>query len=286
MDVCSDIAAVRTRVRDWKAQGLRVGFVPTMGNLHAGHLALVDEALRHADRVLVSIYVNPLQFNQEDDFSAYPRTLEADVEQLRTAGAQALFTPDDDIIYPHGQQASCKVSVPGLSEVLEGEHRPGHFTGVTTVVAKLFNIVQPALAVFGEKDFQQLMLIRQMVRDLDMPIEIRAVATCREADGLAMSSRNGRLSPAQREQAPALYRELRRLADLVTNGERDYTELERQGLQRLREAGFEPEYLTLRRSSDLQPPAPDDRELVILAAAWLGAVRLIDNLPLGPNLNP
>lgn len=286
MEICAGIDETRERVRAWKSNGLRVAFVPTMGNLHAGHLALVERARARADRVMVSIFVNPLQFNQADDFSAYPRTLQQDIEQLRSVGADGLFTPTEEHMYPQGQAAACKVTVPLLGDLLEGEFRPGHFTGVTTVVNKLFNIVQPDLAVFGEKDFQQLMLVRQMVRDLNMPIEIDALPTVRESDGLAMSSRNGRLNDEQRHRAPALYRILRQVADQVSGGHSGFSEQEQWGMAALGEQGFRPEYLVIRRSADLQPPEKGDNSLVILVAAWLGPVRLIDNIPIDPNLNP
>ena len=274
----SDIPELRRQVQAWKAAGERIAFVPTMGNLHAGHLQLVQAAQSHADRVVVSIFVNPLQFNEAADFNAYPRSLEADAQLLREVQADLLFTPDVQQMYPQGQVGNTKVQVPALSDVLEGEHRPGHFTGVTTVVAKLFNMVQPDVAWFGEKDFQQLLLIRRMVADLDLPIQIESLPTVREADGLAMSSRNSRLSAGERQQAPAIYQMLCALRQQIAQGDRRYTILEQQAVASLNQAGFRAEYVAVRRAADLQPAAPDDTALVILLAAWLGQTRLIDNL--------
>lgn len=279
MLICSDIPNLRQSVQAWKSKGERVAFVPTMGNLHAGHLQLVQAARARADRVVVSVFVNPLQFNEAADFNAYPRTLEDDVHLLREARADLLFVPTVDVMYPHGQVSNTKVIVPGLTDVLEGECRPGHFTGVSTVVAKLFNMVQPDLALFGEKDFQQLMLIRRMVADLDMPVAIEGLPTVREADGLAMSSRNSRLSADERRIAPAIYQTLCRLRDLLLQGDRQYASLEQLAVAELDRAGFRAEYIAVRRAADLQPPASGDTQLVLLLAAHLGKTRLIDNLP-------
>ena len=280
MIICSDIPDLRQHIRSWKLRGERIAFVPTMGNLHAGHLQLVAAARQQADHVVVSVFVNPMQFNDAADFNAYPRTLEQDADLLRAANVDVLFAPTDSVVYPHGQVANTKVIVPGLSDVLEGEYRPGHFTGVTTVVCKLFNIVLPEVALFGEKDFQQLLLIRRMVRDLDMPIQIASLPTVRESDGLAMSSRNGRLSAAERAVAPVLYQVLCRLRDQVLAGDRRYALMEEQAITALKGAGLGVEYVVVRRVSDLQPPQDGDQQLVVLVAAQLGKTRLIDNIPM------
>ena len=286
MQTCTTIEAIRRTISGWKASQQRIALVPTMGNLHAGHMALVEQARGRADRVVVSIFVNPLQFNESADFQGYPRTLQQDTQQLASAGVDALFAPDGEAMYPRGQAAITRVMVPDLERILEGAFRPGHFTGVATVVSKLFNIVQPDLAVFGEKDFQQLMLIRRMVEDLNMPIDIAAVATLREADGLAMSSRNGLLDEEQRRRAPVLYATLKQLVQRLQQGEMDHPQLESEAMEQLAGQGYQPEYVAIRRSYDLEVPQPGDVELVVLAAARLGSTRLIDNIPLVLNLNP
>ena len=283
MNVFNDIQSVRDQVNNWKQAGLSVAFVPTMGNLHAGHLHLVAQAKKKADRVVVSIFVNPMQFNEADDFSAYPRTFEGDLELLKEVSADAVFSPSNDELYPIDQEATTKVIVPGLSDVLEGECRPGHFTGVATVVCKLFNIVQPDISCFGEKDFQQLMLIRRMVSELNIPVQIEAIATQREADGLAMSSRNNRLDNQQREKAPQVFQVLTEVADSLKAGNRDYLALEQNATATLDGRGFKAEYVAIRRSSDLALPSIDDCDLVVLVAARLGDIRLIDNI--SPGLN-
>lgn len=272
------IQELRAIVQAWRRAGDRTAFVPTMGNLHAGHIELVRQARGLADRVVVSIFVNPLQFGVNEDFASYPRTLDEDRQQLGQVGTDLVFIPAVATVYPDGQEVQTRVLVPGLSGILCGASRPGHFEGVATVVCKLFNLVQPDLAVFGEKDFQQLSIIRRMVRDLCLPIEILGVPTVREVDGLAMSSRNGYLTPSERRQAPALYRVLRGLAERVRAGDRDFPRLEWEGIEALTAEGFRPDYLSLRRIEDLQPPGVDDQRLVLLAAAFLGRTRLIDNL--------
>lgn len=272
------IQELRAIVQAWRRAGDRTAFVPTMGNLHAGHIELVRQARGLADRVVVSIFVNPLQFGVNEDFASYPRTLDEDRQQLGQVGTDLVFIPAVATVYPDGQEVQTRVLVPGLSGILCGASRPGHFEGVATVVCKLFNLVQPDLAVFGEKDFQQLSIIRRMVRDLCLPIEILGVPTVREVDGLAMSSRNGYLTPSERRQAPALYRVLRGLAEHVRAGDRGFPRLEREGIEALTAEGFRPDYLSLRRIEDLQPPGVDDQRLILLAAAFLGRTRLIDNL--------
>lgn len=269
---------LRRHVQRLRAQGVRSAFVPTMGNLHAGHLELVRQARQLADHVIVSIFVNPAQFGPQEDYQNYPHTPERDRDTLLEAGADLLFLPDVAEIYPQGPDRTTIVEVPGLNRILEGEHRPTHFNGVTTVVAKLFNLVQADVAVFGEKDYQQLLLIRRMVADLCMPIVIAAVATVREADGLAMSSRNGYLSPAERAVAPRLYAVLTRVKARVEAGGEEVAAIEQAALAELTAAGFQPDYVSVRRQSDLAPPGPGDTAMIALAAARLGPARLIDNI--------
>lgn len=272
------ITELRGMVHGWRTKGERIAFVPTMGNLHAGHIHLMAQAAHRADRVLASIFVNPMQFGVNEDFSAYPRTLTADSIALAENGVHALFAPEVPEIYPHGMKNTTRVEAVGLSDILCGASRPGHFVGVATVVNKFFNIVQPDIAVFGEKDYQQLLVIRRMVADLCLPITILGVPTVREPDGLAMSSRNGYLTAEQRSRASGLYQVLRTTHQKITEGARDYAMLAEQGMQSLRDAGFTPDYFTVRRSQDLMLPELDDSELVVLAAAWLGSTRLIDNM--------
>lgn len=275
MKLVTRITEMQALARQWREAGQRIAFVPTMGNLHAGHLALVEQAA--ADRVVVSIFVNPLQFNEPDDFADYPRTLDADRQRLADYPVDAVFAPDETELYPAGRDATTRVEVPLLSDILEGAARPGHFRGVTTVVAKLFHCVLPDVALFGEKDFQQLLVIRRMVADLDFPIEIIGCPTVREPDGLAMSSRNARFSAEERRRAPHLYRVLTGIRDRIRQGARDFAALEQQARRELETAGLEPEYVAVRRAADLAGPRAGD-ELVIVAAARLGATRLIDNL--------
>lgn len=255
-----------------------VGFVPTMGNLHQGHISLVEQARQEADEVIVSIFVNPLQFGQNEDLSTYPRTLEADLEKLASAGVSAVFIPSESDVYPRSAAELSFVEVPGLSDMLEGACRPGHFRGVATVVSKLFNIVRPDVAIFGEKDFQQLLVIRRMVEDLNMPVRIVGMPTRREADGLAMSSRNQYLDESARQRAGQLHACLQLVREGILSGEHDSAWWQQQALSRLQEAGFEPEYLEIRDAETLLVPGPESYQLVILVAARLGKTRLIDNL--------
>ena len=278
MDTVTTIAAVRERVRGWRREGLRVAFVPTMGNLHAGHMSLIEAARRHGERFIASIFVNPMQFGPNEDFAHYPRTPVEDARMLAVAGCSLMFMPDASEIYPYGSERATRVEVPVLSRLLDGEFRPGHFEGVSTVVAKLFHIVEPDLAVFGEKDFQQLTVIRRMVAELCMPIEIVAAPTVRDADGLAMSSRNQYLTVAERALAPKIYATLQAAAQRVRSGEGDFTSIERSGFQALESAGFRPDYFSVRQAADLAPATPAARELVVLTAARLGRSRLIDNV--------
>lgn len=278
MNVVKTIADLRAAVTRARGEGKRIGFVPTMGNLHAGHVALIKKAGQRADFVVASIFVNPLQFGPNEDLASYPRTLTADQEKLFEAGCHLLFAPSVEEMYPHGQASQTIVRVPGVSEGLCGGSRPGHFDGVSTVVSKLFNMVLPDLAVFGQKDFQQLAVIRTMVRDLNMPVQIIGEPIVRAEDGLALSSRNGYLTADQRSTAPVLFRTLQQLADAIRNGERDYPALLASGHQQLQTAGLRPDYLEVRNALDLSPVIADSRELVILAAAYLGKTRLLDNL--------
>ena len=271
------ISVLRAQIADWRRAGLRVGLVPTMGNLHAGHLALVRDALSRTDRVVTSIFVNPLQFGPDEDLDAYPRTLERDAEMLAEAGNHCLFAPDESTMYPNGRDGQTFVEVPGLSDMLCGACRPGHFRGVATVVAKLFNMVQPDVAVFGAKDYQQLLVIQRMATELDLPVEIVGHPIVRESDGLAMSSRNGYLSAEERTQAPLLLAQLRRLADALKAGETP-ADAEWDSARALSASGFKPDYISVRRRADLGHARPGDRALVVLAAAYLGKARLIDNL--------
>jgi pantoate--beta-alanine ligase len=278
METVTTIAAVRERVRGWRREGRRVAFVPTMGNLHPGHVSLIEAARRHGERFVASIFVNPMQFGPNEDFAHYPRTPDEDERMLEAAGCSLMFMPEVAEIYPHGSERVTRVEVPGLSRILEGEFRPGHLEGVSTVVAKLFHIVEPDVAVFGEKDFQQLTVIRRMVVELCMPVEIIGAPTVRDADGLAMSSRNQYLTAAERALAPRIYATLQAAAQRVRAGDADLAGIERSGFRALESAGFRPEYFSVRQAADLAMPARGARELVVLAAARLGKARLIDNV--------
>jgi pantoate--beta-alanine ligase len=276
MQIANTIAELRSILGTWRRAGDRIAFVPTIGNLHAGHISLVEAARRQAERVVVSIFVNPTQFGAGEDFEAYPRTEAEDREKLLAAGVDLLFLPEIGEMYDPG--ARTVVSVAGLSGLHCGAFRPGHFDGVATVVAKLFNIVQPDSVFFGLKDYQQFVIIRTMVRDLNIPVALIPVETVREASGLAMSSRNGYLSDAEKMTAAKLYRALCEAKDAVLGGRTAYTEIERQAQAFLAAAGFKTDYFSICRSSDLAAATPEDREFVILAAARLGKTRLIDNI--------
>lgn len=272
----ADIAELRARMGAWRRSGQRIAFVPTMGNLHTGHLGLVELARGHADRVVASIFVNPTQFGPNEDFDRYPRTPEADLAALAEVGCDLVFMPTVATMYP-ADSAGTYVEVPGLSEELCGRFRPGHFRGVATVVCKLFNLVRPDVAVFGEKDYQQLMVIRHLVRDLGLPVEIIGAPTARSAEGLALSSRNQYLSAAERATALRLIANLRRVAAEVAAGAA-IEPCEAAASADLGRAGFVVDYVAVRRAADLAAPQPEDVELVVLAAARLGRTRLIDNL--------
>ncbi|WP_028006345.1 pantoate--beta-alanine ligase [Solimonas flava] len=279
MDTVHHIDALRAQLQVWRREGARIALTPTMGNLHAGHLRLVEAARRRADRVVASVFVNPLQFGPNEDFDRYPRTLDADADKLAGAGCDLLFAPSVAEMYPHGRDGFTVISVPRYADLLEGAFRPGHFDGVATVVNILLTLVAPDVALFGEKDYQQLLVIRQMARDLHMPVEIVGVPTEREADGLALSSRNQYLLPAERAQAAMLYAALQRVGEALRAGRRDYAALCATEIERLGNAGFRPQYLTVRRP-DLSEPDAADREFRILLAAFLGKTRLIDNIGL------
>ncbi len=272
------IDQVREVVDGWRAAGERIGFVPTMGNLHAGHFALIEHARARATRVVASVFVNPTQFGPGEDFGVYPRTLDADRAGLAAHGCDLLFAPSVADMYPRGTSDLIAIRVPGLEDILCGAFRPGHFSAVATVVARLLGIVQPHLAVFGAKDYQQLMVVRRVVDDLALPVRIEAAPTVREVDGLAMSSRNQYLEPAQRNLAALLYATLQRVRSDVLAGA-SATEAEAQALAALNAAGFRPDYVSVRDAADLQKsPLDPSAKRVVLAAAWLGKTRLIDNL--------
>ena len=277
IEVIDQLAALRARVNGWKRDGLRVGFVPTMGNLHAGHFSLVELARRHADKVVASVFVNPTQFGPNEDFGRYPRTPEADAEGLRAAGCDALWLPSVEAMYPYGADHAVRMHVPGITDTLDGASRPGHFDGVATVVSRLFNQVQADVAVFGRKDYQQLAVIRYLARDLAFPIEILAGDTLREADGLAMSSRNQYLTEQQRTMAPTIHRVLLAMRTGWVQGTLR-AEIEASADQALRDAGLVPDYAVIRRPDFTEPADGAVGALVALIAARLGTTRLIDNL--------
>jgi pantoate--beta-alanine ligase len=276
MRIVKTVFELREAVKTWRLDGESVAFVPTMGNLHAGHLQLVSMAKKKADRVVVSIFVNPTQFGAGEDFETYPRTEHDDHEMLQAENTDLLFQPSVTDIYT--PDAKTVVTVTGLSDMYCGASRPGHFSGVATVVCKLFNIVQPNIALFGLKDFQQFTVIKTMVRDLNIPVEITGIDTVREPSGLAMSSRNGYLTDDEKKVAPKLYRSLCVARDAILAGDQTYTEIEQQALQFLQQAGFQPDYFSVCRSNDLKKAVAEDIDLVLLAAAKLGKTRLIDNI--------
>ncbi len=277
METVVTIEAVRAHVRAWRSKGQRIGFVPTMGNLHAGHLSLLAAARYRADRVIASVFVNPLQFGPQEDFARYPRTPIEDARLLAEAQCDLLFAPGVAEIFPDGGTQPTLVSVRGLSEILCGQFRPGHFDGVVTVVAKLFGIVAPDVAIFGEKDYQQYLLIRRMTLDLALPVEVIGAPTVRANDGLALSSRNRYLTPTERARAPAIYQALRAAVGRIDAGDRDYEGIERSGREALERAQMAPDYFSIRNAADLSVPA-DRSDLIVLTAARLGRSRLIDNL--------
>ncbi|AQZ93603.1 pantoate--beta-alanine ligase [Halopseudomonas phragmitis] len=278
MNTLHSIAQVRAAISHARKDGKRIGLVPTMGNLHAGHIALVEKARQRTDYVVVSIFVNPLQFGPSEDLDSYPRTLADDQAKLLDAGAHMVFAPSVNDMYPEGMDGHTIVNVPVVSEGLCGASRPGHFNGVATVVSKLFNIVQPDLAVFGEKDYQQLAVIRKMTQDLCLPTQIMGEPTVRAEDGLALSSRNGYLSPSEREVAPLLFATLKQVAANLQSGRRDFAQVIEEARMVLESSGLHPDYLDLRDALTLNPISDTTEEAVALAAAFLGKTRLIDNL--------
>ena len=271
---------MREQVSAWRQQGRSIALVPTMGNLHTGHLALVKRAQQIADRTVATIFVNPTQFVQGEDYAAYPRTFDDDRMALEKTGTDVLFHPDVREMYPDGAGQQTQVTVAGLDDIFCGKFRPGHFSGVATVVTKLFHITEPDVALFGEKDYQQLLVIRRLVSDLNLPVTIVGMPTVREDDGLALSSRNRYLNVKERRTAALLYRTLLQISGEIKKGRTDYATMERDAIAHLTQAGFRSEYLSIRRASDLGE-AGDDRNLVVLAAAWLGRARLIDNVLVG-----
>jgi pantoate--beta-alanine ligase len=278
MLTATTIAAVREHVSQWHGAKDRVVFVPTMGNLHAGHVSLIEAARKHGRRFVASIFVNPMQFGPNEDFAHYPRTPSQDAKMLAEAGCDLMFSPEVGEIYPNGADQATRIEVPGISNILCGEFRPGHFEGVATIVAKLFHIVDPDVAIFGEKDFQQLTVIRRMVADLCLRVEIIGAPTVREADGLAMSSRNQYLDPAQRKLAPTIYRQLQQAVTALRSGVRDFARIETTGRAALDGAGFRTDYFSVRDARSLAPALPDTRHFVVLTASRLGKARLIDNV--------
>ena len=277
MQTFAEIAALREQIKQFKRDGRTVAFVPTMGNLHEGHLTLVKKARELADIVVVSIFVNPMQFDRTDDLNNYPRTLEADLSKLTAEGVELVFTPTPEVMYPDGLDKQTFVEVPGISHMLEGASRPGHFRGVSTIVAKLFNIVQPNFACFGEKDFQQLAVIRQMTTDLALDIEVVGVATVREMDGLAMSSRNSNLTIDERQRAPVLARTMRWISSAIRGGRYDYASVIEDATDQLRAADLQPDEIFICDAKTLQAITSETTQAVILMSAFLGKTRLIDN---------
>ena len=286
MQIFAEVTPIKDLITKNKKEGQKIAFVPTMGNLHEGHLTLVKKAREQADFVVVSIFINPMQFERSDDLSSYPRTLDEDLEKLASEGVNAVFTPTSDVIYPNGVDSHTMVEVPILSSILEGASRPGHFRGVATVVSKLFNIVQPDVALFGEKDFQQLAVIRKMTQDMALDIEVVGVPTVREMDGLAMSSRNGLLTIDERQRAPVLARTMRWISSAIRGGRSDYASIIEDATDQLRAAGLQSDEIFIRDARTLMSIEEHTTQIVILMSAFLGKVRLIDNqiVELNPEL--
>ncbi len=278
MIIVSSSESLREMLGDWRCSDEHIALVPTMGNLHDGHLSLVTLAREHAERIVISIFVNPKQFTEGEDFEQYPRTLERDKRLLKKVKADLLFVPDVDTMYPFGLDNATSVTVPVMTSDFCGAYRPGHFDGVTSVVSRLFSIVQPDVAIFGQKDFQQQLVIRRMVEDLQLPLQIVLAPTIREGDGLALSSRNQYLSEKQRSVASTLYSLLAGIGKDLQAGKRNFEELEKHAMDALSSAGFDPEYIGIRRAENLETPDRDTDEIVVLAAARLGNARLIDNI--------
>tara|TARA_R110000782_G_scaffold33956_12_gene81499 strand:- start:271 stop:1119 length:849 start_codon:yes stop_codon:yes gene_type:complete len=277
MKVVNTKEELNEQLAEWRHEGDHIALVPTMGNLHAGHISLIELARENAERVVVSIFVNPTQFGEDEDFEEYPRTLEKDTRRLKTISADLIFVPSIETIYPFGLDDATTVSVPRMTENFCGKSRPGHFDGVTSVVARLFGIVRPDVAVFGQKDYQQQLAIRHMALDLNLPIKIISGETVRDDDGLALSSRNQYLNDDERAKAPLLFQTLSDVGDRLQSGARNFAELESESASKLAAAGFEVDYFAIRRAQNLEMPDRDCDELVILVAAKLGNARLIDN---------
>ena len=278
MKVEHDVSSLRASVKQWRTDGLTIALVPTMGNLHEGHLSLLARARELADRTVASIFVNPIQFGRGEDYQRYPSTLDDDCAKLEAAGLDLLFAPNLSELYPGGIEEDTRISVPALSDILCGEFRPGHFSGVATVVIKLLINAQPDFALFGEKDYQQVQVIRRMVTDLLVPTKIIAMPIIREADGVAMSSRNSYLKAAERDVAGAIFKAMNQAADAIRQGAISRREIEMDGQAALKASGMRPEYFSIRRQDDLSEAGDGDKNLVVLVAAWLGEARLIDNL--------
>ena len=277
MKIVSTAAELREQLGEWRRAGDHIALVPTMGNLHDGHISLVKMAKEHAERVVISVFVNPTQFGEGEDFDSYPRTIERDKLKLKKVSVDLLFVPEVSTMYPFGIDRATTVTVPALNQELCGSFRPGHFDGVASVVSRLFGLVQPDVAVFGQKDYQQLLVVRRLAEDLNLAVKIIAAPTLRHKDGLAMSSRNQYLSDEERKVAPTLHAVLQQTVEALHTGNRDFAALEKKGIKELTASGFSPEYLSIRRAENLDAPDRDDDHLVVLAAARLGTTRLIDN---------
>ncbi len=278
METVYSLETLRATIQRWRRAGARVALVPTMGNLHAGHISLLERARALADHTVVSIFVNPIQFGAGEDYAKYPSTLQTDQEKLAAAGLDLLFVPNLDQLYPGGIAEDTRITVPGLSTILCGQFRPGHFSGVATVVSKLFINIQPDIALFGEKDYQQVLVIKRMTHDLLMPVEILGMPIVRETDGLAMSSRNSYLKPEERSRAPQIYAALSSAVAKLKTQAHSLIAIETAAMADLAANGFRPEYFSIRRAEDLNNPQSGDQQLQILVAAWLGKARLIDNI--------
>jgi len=278
MKTIYSIAELREAIGEERRAGKKIGFVPTMGNLHTGHIQLIHQSNNHADITVASIFVNPLQFGENEDLDAYPRTLASDQEKLEAANCDYLFAPNINEMYPNGQVIQTLIEVPGISDIHCGASRPGHFRGVATVVCKLFGIVQPDVAIFGEKDFQQLMVIRRMTEDLFLPVEVLGAPIARAQSGLALSSRNGYLTEEELATAPTLNSTISQTIAQISSGRRDYTAMQEEAQEILEQSGFKRDYYSICNRINLQPASPEDTQLVIVAAAYLGKARLIDNM--------
>lgn len=278
MDQANSVSELRQYVQHWKGHKQSIAFIPTMGNLHQGHLSLIEKGQSLCDKSICSIFVNPMQFGPNEDFNHYPRTLEHDIELLESVNCDLVYMPTASELYPRGLEHISQIIVTDLTDTFEGAHRPGHFTGVATIVAKLFNIVKPDISVFGKKDFQQYCVIKKMTRDLNLDVEIIGQETSRETSGLATSSRNQYLDDAQKSQAALIYRTLQDAANKIKNGDKNFASIEKQATDQLDQAGFDIDYFSVCNAEDLNPATAEDRNLVILVTAVLGDTRLLDNI--------